>query len=130
MKYLGQFGILAGAAFAGELLHALLPLPVPASMYGLVLLFVLLCTGLVRLEWVEETADYLLAVMPLLFIEPSVQLMTAFPLLRGRTAALFAVCFLSWAAAAGAAGHAAQAVIRRRRKRREKRAEEEGGIGA
>ena len=38
MKFIRQFLIIILISFAGELLHAILPLPVPASIYGLLIL--------------------------------------------------------------------------------------------
>ena len=46
----------------------MLPLPVPASVYGLVLLLVALTTGVVKLEQVKETGTYLTGIFPLLFV--------------------------------------------------------------
>ena len=43
MKYLSQFMIILGFTLIGETLHRLVPLPIPASVYGLVLLFLALC---------------------------------------------------------------------------------------
>ena len=42
MKYLIQFLIIIAFSFAGELLHYCLPLPIPASIYGIILLFLAL----------------------------------------------------------------------------------------
>ena len=47
MSLVFEFGIILAVCLAGELLHALLPLPVPASIYGLCLLLLLLLTGVV-----------------------------------------------------------------------------------
>ena len=49
MKYLNQFLIIMGFTLAGEALQRLVPLPIPASVYGLVLLFAALCLGVVKL---------------------------------------------------------------------------------
>lgn len=68
MKYVFQFARIAGFCLAGELLHALLPLPVPAGIYGLVLLAAALLTGLVKLEQVKQTGDFLSGLFPVLFI--------------------------------------------------------------
>lgn len=116
MKYVFQTGLIMGISFAGELLYKLLPFPVPASVYGLVILFTLLCTKAVRLSWVEDTADFMVAVMPIFFIEPSVKLMTAFGLIRGQLLPLFTVCAVSTAAALLLTGAVSQAVIRRKGK--------------
>ena len=75
MKYMKQFCVIMGVSFLGEVLRHLLPLPVPASIYGLVLMFTALCTGLLPLNAVEETADLLVSVMPLMFIPAGVGLM-------------------------------------------------------
>ena len=64
-----------GISFAGELLKFLIPLPIPASIYGLVIMFAALCTGILKLEHVEKTADFLVNIMPLMFIPAGVGLM-------------------------------------------------------
>ena len=49
MKILRQFGLILAITFAGEVLKALLPLPIPASIYGMVIMLVGLVSGLLRL---------------------------------------------------------------------------------
>lgn len=127
MKYLYQLGIIGAVSLAGELLKAVLPFPVPASVYGLVLMFVLLCTGLIKLSWIEETADYMLLIMPVLFIEPSVKLMTSFDLLEGSVLTFVLTCMVSWAVVMIVTGRVTQAVIRGHRKRQQKNGVEEKG---
>lgn len=68
MKYVFQFARIMGFCLAGEVLHALLPLPIPAGIYGLVLLAAALLTGVVKLEQVKQTGDFLSGLFPLLFI--------------------------------------------------------------
>ncbi len=75
MKYLMQIMIIGGITFAGEMLHVLIPLPVPASVYGMVILFICLCLHIVKEEQIEDTAQWLLAVMPVMFIGPGVEIM-------------------------------------------------------
>ena len=64
--------IIGGITFAGELLHAWLPLPVPASVYGMILLFLCLCLKIIKEDQIRETADFLLLIMPVLFVGPGV----------------------------------------------------------
>ena len=52
----------------GEICHALLPLPVPASVYGLLLLLAALRLGIVTLEQVKEVGLFLTGIFPLLFV--------------------------------------------------------------
>ena len=68
MKLLRQFLIILAISFVGEALKYLLPLPVPASIYGMVILFVGLLTGLIKLSWVKDAGKFLIAVMPVMFI--------------------------------------------------------------
>jgi holin-like protein len=76
MKYIKQFAIIILIAFIGEILNACLPLPIPGSIYGLILLLICLCTGWIKLRHIEETAGFLLDIMPLLFLPAIVRLVT------------------------------------------------------
>ena len=84
MKYLKQFLIILVISFIGEVLKALLPLPVPASIYGMVILFVCLVTGVIRLDAVKETGRFLIEIMPVMFIPAGVGLMSSWGVLSGR----------------------------------------------
>ena len=75
MKYLKQFGIILAISFIGELLNAVLPLPIPAGIYGIVLLFILLETKVIKLEAVRETGNLLIDIMPVMLVPPAVELM-------------------------------------------------------
>lgn len=76
MKYLFQFSIILLVTFVGEVLHELLPLPVPTGIYGMALMFIALCTGMIKLEHVEGAADFLIEIMPLMFMPAVVRLMS------------------------------------------------------
>ena len=82
MKYLSQFSIILGFTLAGEALQRFLPLPIPASVYGLVLLFAALCTGVVKLEQVKETGSFLVSILPILFVGPTVGIVEHWELIR------------------------------------------------
>lgn len=72
MKYLFQFCVIMLFVFIGEVLEYLIPLPIAGSIYGLVLLFLALVTGVVKLAWVEDVASWLHSIMGLFFIAPAV----------------------------------------------------------
>lgn len=95
MKHLISIGIIIAVCFAGELLYFLLPLPVPASIYGLLLMLALLLTGVVKVRQVERTSQFFLTVMPLLFIEPAVKLMTSFETLSKNVISILFLCLIS-----------------------------------
>lgn len=82
MKYLKQLLIILCISFAGEVLKYFLPLPIPASIYGMVILFALLQSGKLPLSAVQETGNLLIAVMPVMFIPAGVGLMASWDILR------------------------------------------------
>ena len=68
VKYIFQFARITAFCLAGEVLAAVLPLPIPASVYGLLLMAAALKTGLLRLDQVRETGLFLTGIFPLLFV--------------------------------------------------------------
>lgn len=119
MKYLRQFLVILAVSLLGEALHALIPLPVPASIYGMLLMLLALLTRVIRLEWVEDTADFLVAAMPLMFIPPAVGLIgLSRDILPFLVPALIAVLVLT-PLTMGASGSLTQAVLKKERKRHE-----------
>lgn len=75
MKYLKQMAIILLFCLLGELL-SLLPLPIPAAVYGLILMVLALCTGILKAESIRETAKFLLEIMPVLFVGPAVSVLS------------------------------------------------------
>ena len=58
--------------FLGSGVKAVVPIPIPASMVGLLLLLFSLLLGIVKLEWIEQGGNWLLAELLLFFIPSSV----------------------------------------------------------
>lgn len=83
MKYMRQFGIILGITCAGELMKYFIPLPIPGSIYGLLLMFVLLLTKVIKVDQVKETGEFLIEIMPLMFIPAGVGLMASWGDLQG-----------------------------------------------
>lgn len=82
MKYVYQFGIIAGVTFAGEILKSFINLPIPASVWGLVLLLLLLMTKRIKPEQVKDAAGFLIQIMPILFVPATVGMMVAWERLK------------------------------------------------
>ena len=72
MKYVFQFARILAFCLLGEVLHAVIPLPIPASIYGLALLLAALRFGIVTLDQVKETAHFLTGIFLVLFIPGTV----------------------------------------------------------
>ena len=81
MKYIKQFLIILLMAVLGGVLNWLIPLPIPATVWGMVLMFLALMTGLVKLDQVEDTADFFMGIMPMLFVPLAVGLMDTWHIL-------------------------------------------------
>ena len=90
MKYIKQLAIIILVCFAGEFIRYIVPLPVPGSIWGLVLMFVLLVTGVIKLEKVETVADFLVDCMPIMFVPGGVGLMRSWSTLKSMLPA--AIC--------------------------------------
>lgn len=82
MKHVRQFSIILFISLAGEVIHLLVPLPVPASIYGLILMLFGLKTNLIPLEAVEDVSNFLLEIMPMMFIPAAVGLLDSWGSLR------------------------------------------------
>lgn len=78
MKHLLQITIIAAVSLAGELLNYLIPLPIPGSIYGLVLMLLLLYFGVIEVRHVKDVGNWLLTLMPVMFIGPTVGLIVTF----------------------------------------------------
>lgn len=113
MKYLHQATVIASVTFAAELVKLTLPLPVPASIYGLILLFLLLKTGILKLSQVEDVGNFLLEWMPLLLVPASVSVLTVLDTIRGMLVPVLIVGFLGTMLVMLVTGRTAQRVIRR-----------------
>lgn len=75
MKYIKQLLLILLFSVTGEALQALIPLPVPAAIYGLVLMLIALCTGVMKADAIADTARFMISIMPLLFVAPAVKIL-------------------------------------------------------
>lgn len=113
MKYLRQFMIILLVSFWGELLKYVIPLPVPASIYGLVILFILLETGILKLDAVKETAVFLIEIMPLMFIPAGVGLMESWGDLNSMLVEVVVIILVSTVLVMGVSGKVTELVLKR-----------------
>ncbi|MEG0912095.1 MAG: CidA/LrgA family protein [Oscillospiraceae bacterium] len=112
MKYLYQFSIIISVTAAGELLHYFVPLPIPASIYGLAIMFFLLCTGLLKLESIKDASALLIEWMPVMFVPPAVALLGVWDLLRPILIPIVVISSLTTVLTMVSAGRVSQAIIR------------------
>lgn len=111
MKYVFQFARIMGFCLAGEVLHSVLPLPIPAGIYGLVLLAAALLTGIVKIEQVKQTGDFLSGLFPILFIPTVAGVMEVWDLIQGNLIPIvIALIPVTWAVMA-VAGRVTQSMM-------------------
>ena len=120
MKYVKQFWIILLFCALGEGFRVLLPLPIPARVYGLILLLVALLTGSIKLERVEETADFLVEIMPVMFIPAGVGLLTAWGVLQPIWLPVVVITILTTVIVMVVTGRVTQFVIRKDRRKTKK----------
>ena len=104
MKYLKQIALIVLFSFLGEICRAVIPLPVPASIYGMVLMFAALSLKIVKLEQVGEAGRFLTSILPVLFVAPLVSLMDCWSVLRENIASLTVITAVTTVTTFTAAG--------------------------
>lgn len=113
MKYLKQILIILAFTALGELLAYLLPLPIPAAIYGLILLLSALCSGLLKPEHIDRTARFLTGLLPLLFVAPTVKILSYWGVIAPRLGAICLVVAVSTVAVFAVAGLVTELLLKK-----------------
>ena len=112
MKFIKQFGIILAISFIGEIMNYLIPLPVPASIYGLVLMLLCLHFGIVHIDSVKDSGKFLIEIMPLMFIPAAVGLIESWKTIGSKIGTYLIITVLSTIFVMIVAGHTTKAFIR------------------
>jgi holin-like protein len=116
MKYISQFAIIIAISLIGELLNRFIPLPIPASIYGMTILFTLLASGAMKLSAVKETGKFLIYLLPIMFVPPTVGLIESWGVMQDFLVAIIVISLVSTVVVAAAAGRITQFIINRKTK--------------
>mgnify|MGYP001310715127 CR=1 len=117
MKYIRQFLIILLISFLGELLKYIIPLSVPASIYGMVLMFLALELKILKVSDVKETSTFLIEIMPLMFVPAGVGLLDSWEALQPIWVQVVIITLISTVVVMGVSGTITQWVIRKDQKR-------------
>lgn len=117
MKHLKQFFLILMVTLIGEVLKYLIPLPIPASIYGMIILFVCLMTGIIQLDAVKETGTFMIEIMPVMFIPAGVGLITSWSVLKSMLIPVCIITFLTVITVMIATGRISQRIIRKGQKK-------------
>ena len=113
MKYLSQFLIILGFTLTGEALQRVIPLPIPASVYGLALLFLALCLKIVKVEQVKQTGAFLTSILPVLFVSPAVNIVDDWGLIREELLPILLILVASTFLTFGISGRVSQWMLKK-----------------
>ena len=116
MKLLKQILIILAISFIGELLKYLLPLPVPASIYGMVILFIGLLTGIIPLASVKDAGKFLIEIMPVMFIPAAVGIIDKIEELKAVMIPMLIITFVTTFIVMSITGVTAEWIIKRQKK--------------
>jgi holin-like protein len=111
MKFIYQLGIILVITFIGEVVYRLIPLPIPAGIYGLLIMLLCLKTKIVKIEKVNQAGGFLLEIMPLMFIPAAVGLISVWKELAGVLLPVITITFLTTVIVMAATGKMAQFII-------------------
>ena len=114
MKFIKQLAVILTISFVAELMEYLIPLPVAASVYGLLLMLLGLITKVIPLEKVEGAADFLVEIMPILFVPPTVGIMASAEALRQMLVPLCVISVVSTILIMAVTGRVSQSILRKR----------------
>ena len=117
MKYVKQFSIILGISFLAELLEILIPFPIAASVYGLVIMLVGLITKLIPLEKVETAADFLVDAMSIMFVPATVGIMASVDALKEMLLPICVITLVSTILIMIVTGRVSQHIIRGQKNR-------------
>lgn len=112
MKFLKQFLLILAISLIGEILKNVLPLPIPASIYGMVLMFVLLLTGVIKLDQVRDAGKFLIEIMPVMFIPAGVGLMSSWNVLQPVLLPVSVITVITIFTVMGVTGIVSQCIIK------------------
>lgn len=113
MKFIKQLSVILTISLIAELMEYLIPLPVAASIYGLVLMLLGLITKIIPLEKVEGAADFLVEILPIMFIPPTVGIMTSVDALKEMLVPLCVISVVSTILIMAVTGRVSQGIIRK-----------------
>lgn len=113
MKYLHQIMRILLFSFLGEVLNDLLPWPIPASIYGMALLFAALSLKIIRVEQVKDGGSFLVSFLPVLFVAPIVSLLDCWDQLKAHLLPIFLILIGSTVLCFAVSGRIAQWFVRR-----------------
>lgn len=95
MKIFRQLLLILCIYLIGEFIAQGLSIPIPGNIVGMILLFILLLTKVIKLEMIEMVANFFLDHLSFFFIPAGVGLMVSFGQIKSNAIAIILICIIS-----------------------------------
>ena len=118
MKFLNPICLIVLFSFLGEVCRALIPFPIPASIYGMVLMLAALALKIVKVEQVKDAGSFLVSFLPVLFIAPTVNLLSCWEYIKDDVVVLVIIIAVTTVLTFGVSGLVAQGISKKKGERK------------
>ncbi|MDY6283909.1 MAG: CidA/LrgA family protein [Hallerella sp.] len=95
MRLLLQLALILSVCFIGDFLHRVCGIPLPGNILAMLVLFLLLCTKIVKVEQIEEMSNFFLKRLPFFFLPPTIGILAVYGVLKGSLLVFFLLCIFA-----------------------------------
>ena len=114
VKYIRQMSVIFLFSFLGELCRFLIPYPIPASIYGMVLLFAALALKIVPVDAVIDSGKLLVSILSVLFVAPTVNIVASIDVIKNHIPAILVILIATTVFSLVVSGLVTQLLLRRK----------------
>ena len=114
MKYLSQILIILAFTALGELLAWLIPFPIPAAIYGIVLMLIALGSGILKISHVKDASHFFISIMPILYVPICVRILEYWGIISQNAVAIITITVLSTFLVFAVSGLVTQYILRKK----------------
>ena len=124
MKIIKQIGIIFTVCWVSLVIEKILPFAFPASVIGMILLLICLMAGILKMEHIQEKADFLLENMAFFFIPAGVSIINYFDVLKNSVIQIIVICVVSTVVTFAVTAYTVTFTIRLMNRRKEEKRDE------
>ena len=95
MRLLLQLALIFAVCFIGDFLHRVCGVPLPGNILAMLILFLLLCTKLVKVDQIAEMSNFFLKRLPFFFLPPTIGILAVYGVLKGNLILFFLLSVLA-----------------------------------
>lgn len=115
MKIFREIIVIFGLYYIGDFISKHLPIPLPGSLIGMIVLFILLYFQIIKLKHIQSVSNFLLSHLPFFFIPAGVALLNSFVKIKEIWIAMLVTCAITTFLTMGCSGWSIQKLMERKR---------------